>query len=140
MLYMRTIPGNVRTDEAYLGGSDSITFINSGLNAIVKGARGRAPPCPGCGDPRVMFVDISPLPATRAVGAQVARGRRHGREAGLGTWVCEQRVCEPKAATHGVRETVVPRRRRAGQRLTDMNIYSHEYAVYAHDTGKDAHG
>ena len=25
----------------------------------VKGARGRAPPCrPGCGDPRVMFVDI----------------------------------------------------------------------------------
>ena len=56
-----------------------------------------------------MFVDISPPAATRAVGAQVARGRRHGREAGLGTWVCEQQVCESEAATKGVREIVVAR-------------------------------
>ena len=79
---------------------------------LVKGARGRAPPCPGCGDPRVMFVDISPPACTRVVDAQVARGRRHGREAGLGTWVCERRVCESEAATNGVRETVVARRSR----------------------------
>ena len=79
---------------------------------LVKGARGRAPPCPGCGDPRVMFVDISPPEATRVVGAQVARVRRHGQEAGLGTWAQERRVCESEAATNGVRETVVARRRR----------------------------
>ena len=54
-----------------------------------------------------MFVDISPPAGTRVVGAQVARERRHGREAGLGTWVCEQRVSESEAATNGVRETVV---------------------------------
>ena len=81
-----------------------------------------------------MFVDISPPEGKRVVSVQVARGR-HGREAGLGTWVCERRVCESEAATNGVRETAVPRRRRAGQRLKDMNIYSHEYAVYAYDTG-----
>ena len=86
-----------------------------------------------------MFVDISPPAATRVVGAQVAQGRRHGREAGLGTWICERRVCESEAATNGVRETVecpgegVERAR--GQRLKDMNIESHEYAVYAYDTG-----
>ena len=67
-----------------------------------------------CGNPRVMFVDISPPAGTRAVGAHVARGRRHGREAGLGTWVCEQRVCESEAATNGVREIVVARSSRAG--------------------------
>ena len=86
-----------------------------------------------------MFVDISPPAGTRVAGAQVARGRRHERVAGLGTWVCEQRVCESEAATNGVRETVVPRRRSEGagttERLKDMNTYSHEYAVYAYDTG-----
>jgi len=87
-----------------------------------------------------MFVDIAPPVGTRVVSAQVARGRRYGREASLGTWVCEQRVCEPKAATHGVRETVVPRLRRAGQQLMDINIYSHEYPIYAYDAGKDTHG
>ena len=45
-----------------------------------------------------------------------------GREAGLSTWVCEQRMCESEAATNGVRETVVARQRARGQRLTDMNI------------------
>ena len=87
-----------------------------------------------------MFVDISPPVGTRGVGAQVARGRRHGREAGLGTWVYKRRVRESEAATSGVRETVVARQSRAGQRLNDMNIYSHEYAVYAYDTGYNAHG
>ena len=87
-----------------------------------------------------MFVDISPPAGTRVASAQVARGRRHGREAGLGTWVCERRVCESEAATNSVRETVVARGaaeevRARGQRLKDMNIYSHEYAVYAYDTG-----
>ena len=83
-----------------------------------------------------MFVDISPPAGTRVAGAQVARGRWHGREAGLGTWAREQRVRESEAATSGVRETVVARQSRAaGQRLKDMNIYSHEYAVYAYDTG-----
>jgi len=43
--------------------------------------------------------------------------------------------CESEAATSGVRETVVARQSRTGQRLKDMNIYSHEYAVYAYDTG-----
>ena len=71
-----------------------------------------------CGDPRVMFVDISPPAGTRVASAQVARGRRHGREAGLGTWVFERRVCESEAATHGVRETVVPRRRVEGAGTT----------------------
>ena len=90
-----------------------------------------------CGDLRVMFVDMSPPVGMRVVGAQVARGRRHGRGDGLGTWVCEQRMCESEAATNGVREIVAARRRRGGrgQRLKDMNIYSHEYAVYAYDTG-----
>ena len=101
----------MRTDEVYPAAFGSFIFINIGLHASIKGARGRAPPCPGCGDPRVMFVDISPPAATRVVGAQVARGRRHGREAGVGTWVCEQRVCASEAATNGVRETVVARRR-----------------------------
>ena len=87
-----------------------------------------------------MFVDISPPAGTRVASAQVARGRRHGREAGRGTWVCEQRVCESEAATNGVRETVDSRGaaeevRARGQRLKDMNIHSHEYAVYAYDTG-----
>ena len=91
--------------------------------------------CPGRGNPRVMFVDISPPAGTRVASAQVARGRRHGREAGLGTWARERRVRESEAATSGVRETLVARRSRAGQRLKDMNIYSHEYAVYAYGTG-----
>ena len=85
-----------------------------------------------------MFVDISPPVGTRAVGAQVARVRRHGRGDGLGPWVCEQRMRESKAATYGVRETVECRGggvEGAGQRLKDMNVYSHEYAVYAYDTG-----
>ena len=72
-------------------------------------------PSSTCGDVRVMFVDIPPPVGTRVASAQVARGRRHGREAGLGTWVFERRVCESEAATHGVRETVVPRRRRWGR-------------------------
>ena len=50
----------------------------------------------------------------------------------------------PKPATNGVREIVVARLRRAGQRLMDdmkiNNIQSHEYALYAYDTGIDAHG
>ena len=83
---------------------------------------------------------MSRRPYERVMGVQVARGRRHGRGDGPGTWVCEQLVCESEAAANGVREIVVPRRRRAGQRLTEMNIQSHEYAVYACDTGKDAHG
>ena len=86
-----------------------------------------------------MFVDISPPVGTRVASAQVARGRRHGREAGLGTWAREQRVCESEAATNGVRETVECRgegvERARGQWLKDMNIYSHEDAVYAYDTG-----
>ena len=53
-----------------------------------------------------MFVGISPPAGTRVAGVQVAQGRRHGREAGLGTWVCEQRMCASQAATNGVRETV----------------------------------
>ena len=114
MLYMRTIPGNVRTDEAYLGGSDSITFINSGLDASKRGTRS----CDAMSwiwRSHVMFVDISPPSGTRVVDAQVARVRRHGRGDGLGTWVCEQRMCESEAATNSVRETVVPRRRRWGR-------------------------
>ena len=78
------------------------------------------------------------------MGVQVARGPRRGQGDGLGTWVCEQRMSEPKPATNGVREIVVARRRRAGQRLMDdmkiNNIQSHEYALYAYDTGIDAHG
>ena len=58
-----------------------------------------------------MFVDISAPAGTRAVDAQVARGRRHGREPGQHTWVCEQRVCESEAATNSVRERVVARSR-----------------------------
>ena len=77
MLYMRAIPGKMRTDEVYAAAFGSVTCINIGLHA---------------------------------------------------------------SKTNGLREIVVPRRRRAGQRLTDMNITSHEYAVYACDTGKDAHG
>ena len=69
----------------------------------------------------------------------MARGRQHERGDYLSTWVCEQRVCESEAATNGVRETVEwPRGggvEGAGQRLKDMNIYSHEYAVYAYGTG-----
>ena len=105
MLYMRTIPDNiVRTDEVYPAAFGSFTFINIGLNASKRGTRSCAA-VSRSGDPRVMFVDISPPVGTRVASAQVARGR-HGREAGLGTWVCERRVCESEAATNGVRETV----------------------------------
>ena len=86
---MRAIPENVRTDEVYPAVFGSFIFINILGFTLVIGARGRAPLCPGCGDPRVMFVDISPPVGTRVVGAQVARGRWHGREAGLGTWAQE---------------------------------------------------
>ena len=110
MLYIRTIPDKMRTDEVYPVAFGSFIFINIGLHAIKRGTRSCAV-CPECGDPRVMFVDISPPAGTRVVGTPVARGRRHGREAGLGTWVCERRVCESEAATNGVRETVVARRR-----------------------------
>ena len=78
------------------------------------------------------------------MGVQVARGPRRGQGDGLGTWVCEQRIRESKPATNGVREIVVARRRRAGQRLMDdmkiNNIESHEYALYAYDTGNDVNG
>ena len=99
------IPDEIRTDEVYVVAFGSFIFINIGLHASKRGTRSCAAVCPECGDPRVMFVDISPPAGTRVAGAQVARGRRHGREAGLGTWVCEQRVCESEAATNGVRET-----------------------------------
>ena len=56
---MRTIPDRMRTDEVYVAAFGSFIFIILGFT-LVKWARGRAPPCPGCGDPRVMFVDISP--------------------------------------------------------------------------------
>ena len=73
------------------------------------------------------------------MGAQVVQGRRHGQGDGLGTWVCEQRMSEPKPATNGVREMVVVRRRRAGQRLMDdMKIIISNR--YAYDTGIDVHG
>ena len=121
---MSAIPDKIRTDKVYPAAFGSFIFINIGLNAIERGTRSCAAVCPGCGDPRVMFVDISPPEGTRVAGAQVAQGRRHGREAGLGTWVCEQRVCEPETATNGVRETVVPRRTRAG---TTANRY--EYSI-----------
>ena len=107
---MRTIPYKMRTDEGYAAAFDLFLSINIGLHAIKRGTRSCAV-CPECGDPRVMFVDISPPTGTRVVGAHVTRGRRHGREAGLGTWICEQRVCASEAATNGVRETVVARRR-----------------------------
>ena len=42
-----------------------------------------------------------------------------GEETASSTWVCEQRIRESKPATNGVREIVVVRRRRAGQRLMD---------------------
>ena len=62
----------------------------------------------------------------------------------MSTWVCEQRTRQSKLATNGVREIVVARRRRAGQRLMDdmkiNNIQSHEYALYAYDTGIDVRG
>ena len=52
----------------------------------------------------MIFVDTSPPVWTRDVGTQVAQGRRHGRGDALGTWAREQRMFEPKAATHGMRE------------------------------------
>ena len=110
----------------------------------VKGARSHVTPCPGRGDRRAMFVHISPPARTHAMGAQVVQGCRHGQGGGLGTWVCEQRIRESKLSTNGVREIVVARLRRAGQRLMDdmkiNNIQSHEYALYAYDTGIDVHG
>ena len=109
---MRTIPGKMRTDEVYAAAFGSFIFINIGLHASKRGTR-------SCAAVSWMWRSASDVcrylaaRGTRAVGAQVARGRRHGRGAGLGTWVCEQRVCESEAATNGVREIVVPRRRRA---------------------------
>ena len=84
-----------------------------------------------------MFVDISPPAGTRVASAQVARGRRHGREAGLGTWVCERRVCVRSCDQRraGDSSGAAEELRARGQRLKDMNIHSHEYAVYAYDTG-----
>ena len=114
MLYMRTIPDKMPTDEVYPAAFGSFIFVNIGLHAIERGTRSWCAAVSWmwrCGDPRVMFVDISPPAGTRVVGAQVARVRWHGREAGLGTWVCEQRVGGSEAATNGKRETVVARSR-----------------------------
>ena len=142
---MRTIPGNVRTDEVCPAAFDSITFAHIGLNASKRGAGSCGGVCSTCGDPRVMFVDVSPPACTRVAGAQVARAvRRHGRGDGLSPWVCEQRMRKSKAArdqrrardSSGAAEEV----RARGQRLMDMNIYSPKYAVYAYDTGKCSHG
>ena len=97
---MRTIPEKMRTDEVYPAAFGSFIFINIGLTASKRGTR-------SCADTRRSARDVcrSCKPASeRVVGAQVARGRRHEREAGLGTWVCEQRVFESEATTHGVRE------------------------------------
>ena len=63
-----------------------------------------------------MFVDISPPAGTRVVDAQVTRGRRHG---------------PGRAGDSGAAEEL----RARGQRLKDMDICSHKYAVYAYDTG-----
>ena len=112
------IPGKMRMGEVYADVFGSITFATFGVTPV-KGARSHVTPCPGRGDRRAMLVDILPPARARAVGAQVVQGRRHGQGDGLGTWVCDQRIRESKPATNGVREIVVARRRRAGQRLMD---------------------
>ena len=108
----------MRMGEVYAEVCGSITFATFGVTPV-KGARSHVTPCPGRRDRRAMLVDISPPVGTHAVGAQVVQGRRHGRGDGLGTWVCEQRMCVSTPATNGVREIVVARRRRAGQLLMD---------------------
>ena len=118
---MRAIPGKMRTDEVYAAAFGSFIFINIGLHASKRGTR-------SCAAVSWMWRSASDVcryspPEARVLRCAGGTRRRHGRGAGLGTWVCEQRVCESEAATNGVREIVVPRRRRGrGQRLTDMNI------------------
>ena len=103
---MRTIPDKMRTDEVYPAAFGSFIFINIGLHTSKRGTRSCAAVCPGGGDPRVRFVEISPPAGTRVASAQVARGRRHGQGDYLGTWARERRVCESEAATNGVWEIV----------------------------------
>ena len=42
MLYMRAIPGKMRTDKVYVAAFDLITFINIGFNASKRGTRSAA--------------------------------------------------------------------------------------------------
>ena len=99
----------------YLFESHSETF---GITPV-KRARSHVTTCPGRGGEHEVRCVISLSSRARAVGAQVVQGRRYGQGDGLGTWVCDQRIRESKPATNGVREIVVVRRRRAGQRLMD---------------------
>jgi hypothetical protein len=43
MLYMRTIPDKMRTDEVYVVAFGSFIFINIGLHASKRGTRSCAP-------------------------------------------------------------------------------------------------
>ena len=68
------------------------------------------------------------------VGTNKETTRARGlRAAGVCVRSCDQRRAGDSS---GAAEEVRVR----GKRLKDMNIYSHEYAVYAYGTGKDAHG
>ena len=117
MLYMRTIPDKMRTDEVYPAAFGCFVFINIGHSANKRGTRSCAAVSwmwRSASDVCRYLAVRSPSVGTRVAGAQVARVRRHGQEDNLGTWVCEQRVCESEAATNGVREIVVARSSRAG--------------------------
>ena len=110
---MRAIPGKMRTDEVYVAAFGSIIFINIGLHASKRGYEVVCRRVRGCGDPRA---DVCRYLAARVRVYVRSDGTRASARTRLclGTWVCEQRVCESEAATNGVREIVVPRRRRGG--------------------------
>ena len=142
MLYMRTILENVRTGEGYPVAFGSFISINIGLHAIKRGSRSCAAVSwmwPSASD--VCRYLAAPRHArckcaggTRAVARTRSRPGHVGmRAAGVCVGSCDQRRAGDSSAA--AEELRAPR-----QRLKDMNIYPHEYAVYAYDTGKCAHG
>ena len=134
---MRTIPDRMRTDEVYVVAFGSFIFINIGLHASKRGTR-------SCAAVSWMWRSASDvcryLAARRHARCGCAGGTRaslrtRSRPGHVGTRVAGVcvRSCDQRRAgdSSGAAEEL----RARGQRLKDMNIHSHEYAVYAYDTG-----
>ena len=134
---MRTIPDKMRTDEVYPVAFGSFIFINIGHNASKRGTR-------SCAAVSWMWRSASDvcryLAARRharckCAGGTRASARTRSRPGHVGTraaGVCV-RSCDQRRA--GDSSAAAEEVRALEQRLKDMNIYSHEYAVYAYDTG-----
>ena len=137
---MRTIPDKMRTDEVYVVAFGFFIFINIGLHASKRGTRSCA--AVSWTSTWRSASDVCRYIAARrharrkcagGTGASARTRSRPGhvgmRAAGVCVGSCDQRLAGDSSAA------AAEELRARGQRLKDMDIYSHEYAVYAYDTG-----